>query len=133
MDMQQFIQEYYNAWREGGEEQILSFYADNVVIDMLGIPLRVEGRQAMLENIIRPFNAAFPGSDHKIRNLVRQGDQIAVEYILTGVHTGTFAGMPASGRTISLPGCSVYRVQDKRIVRGAIYYNAATLFEQLGA
>lgn len=132
-EMEQFIQEYFDAWREGNTENILSYYSEDVVINLLGGPALLEGKNAVAENFVLPFTEAFPGNVHKIQNLVHQGNQIVIEWMFTAIHKGDYGGIPPSGRTVNLPGCSVYTVEGRQITRGNLYFNGPTLMEQIGA
>ena len=48
IDVREFIQEYFDAWQEGVTEKILSYYSDDVVINLLGGPALLEGRSPSL-------------------------------------------------------------------------------------
>jgi len=132
VDIRQFMQQYFDAWQESVPEKILPYYSDDVVIDVLGVPALLEGKQAVTEHFVRPFTKAFPGNIHQIRNLIHQGNQVVIEWMFVAVHKGEFAGIPGTGRTVNVPGCSVYTVDGDQIRRGHIYFNGPTLMQQLG-
>ncbi len=132
-DIREFIQEYFAAWQEGVTEKILSYYSDDVVINLLGGPALLEGKAAVTENFVLPFTKGFPGNVHKILNLVHQGNQVVIEWMFTAIHKGDFGGIPPTGRTVNLPGCSVYTVEGRQITRGNLYFHGPTLTEQLTA
>ena len=127
----EFMQEYFDAWQEGVTEKILSYYSDDVVINLLGGPALLEGKSAVTENFVLPFTKGFPGNVHNIVNLVHQGNQVVIEWMFTAVHKGDFGGIPPTGRTVNLPGCSVYTVEGRQITRGNLYFHGPTLTEQL--
>ncbi len=133
MDIREFMQQYFDVWEEGITEKILSYYPDDVVINLLGGPALLEGKAAVAENFVLPFTKGFPGNVHNILNLVHQGNQVVIEWMFTAVHKGEFGGIPATGRTVNVPGCSVYTVEGRQITRGNIYFNNPTLMQQLGA
>ena len=133
IDTRQFIQQYFDAWEESVAEKILSYYSDDVVIDVLGVPALLEGKPAVAENFVLPFTRAFPGNVHKILNFIHQGNQVVIEWMFTAVHKGEFSDMPATARTVNVPGCSVYTIEGDQITRGHIYFNGPTLLKQLGA
>ncbi len=76
---------------------------------------------------------AFPGNVHKILNLVHQGDEVVIEWKFNAIHNGEFSGIPPTGRTVNLPGGSVYTVAGRQITRGNLYFHGPTLMEQLKA
>lgn len=131
-DIRAYTQEYFDAWTEGDLEKILAYYSDDVVINLLGVPALLEGKVAVTKGFVVPFTKGFPGNVHNILNLVHEGNQVVVEWMFVAVHKGDFAGVPPTGRTVKLPGCSVYTVENGIITRGILYYNGPTLMEQLG-
>ncbi len=131
-DIREYMQEYFNAWTEGGTENILSYYSDDVVINLLGGPALLEGKVAVSQNFVVPFNKGFPGNVHKVLNFIHQGNQVVIEWMFTAVHKGEFGGIQPTGRAVNLPGCSVYTVEDGKITAGNLYFNMPTLLAQLG-
>ena len=131
-DMRKFMQAYFDAWTEGALDKIRSYFSDGIVINLLGVPALLDGKEAVTKNFVLPFIQAFPGNVHKMQNLVHQGNQVVIEWMFVAVHKGDFVGIPPTGRTVNLPGCSVYTVEGGHITRGHLYYNGPTLLEQLG-
>jgi steroid delta-isomerase-like uncharacterized protein len=131
-DIREYMKEYFEAWTEGDVENILAYFTDDVTISLLGVPVLLEGKAAVTEGFVVPFAKGFPGNIHHVLNLVHEGNQVVVEWMFTAVHSGNFAGIPATGRSVKLPGCSVYTVEGGKISRGLLYYNGPTLMEQLG-
>jgi steroid delta-isomerase-like uncharacterized protein len=115
------------------QDLVLSYYTDDVVINLLGGPALLEGKAAVAENFVGPFTKGFPGNIHKILNLVHQGNQVVIEWMFTAIHKGDFGGIPPTGKTVNLPGCSVYTVEGRQITRGNLYFHGPTLMEQLRA
>jgi len=53
-----FIQEYIDAWKGTDEDKILSYYSDDVTIQLPTGTL--EGKAAVRDNFVHPFVTAFP-------------------------------------------------------------------------
>ena len=126
-DIHVFIQEYFHAWTEGKLETILSYFSDDVVINLLGGPALLEGKKAVSDNFVVPFTNGFPGNVHIIQNYIQQGNQVVIEWLFTAQHKGEFGGVPATGNQVQLPGCSVYTVEKGQITRGNLYFDGPTL------
>src|SRR6185369_17297885 len=133
VDVRTFIQEYFDAWKGTDENSILAYYSDDVV---LHLPTGVlKGKTAVRDNFVRPFIAAFPGNVHSIRNLAHAKNLVAVEWNFEAVHKGAFARVEATGKKVSVPGCSFYEYDlgTRMIPAGRIYFDLATLLRQIGA
>lgn len=127
-----FIEEYFEAWKGTDVERIMSYYAPNIV---LHVPTGVaEGQQEVRDRFVRPFVAAFPGNVHSVVHLAHGSNLVAVEWTFRAVHRGDFAGHPASGRTVEVPGGSFYEydLRARLITAGRIYFDRATLLRQIG-
>src|SRR5688572_11771885 len=91
-----FIAEYFDAWKGTNENQILAYFADDVVLQLPTGTL--DGKVAVRDNFVRPFIAAFPGNVHAIQNLAHARNLVGVEWSFEAVHKGAFASTPATGR-----------------------------------
>ena len=132
-EVRAFVQEYFDAWKGTDEHKILAHYSDDVVIQL---PTgRLEGKQAVRDNFVRPFIAGFPGNVHAIRNLAHERNLVAVEWNFEAVHSGPFANIAATGKQVQVPGCSFYEYDlgTRTIPAGRIYFDLGTLLRQIGA
>ena len=59
-DVESFIHEYYDAWGGTDLDRIMSYYAENVVLQIPG--MLMEGKEAVRDQFVRPFITAFPGN-----------------------------------------------------------------------
>jgi steroid delta-isomerase-like uncharacterized protein len=65
--------------------------------------------------LVEAFLAAFPDFHTDIRDVVADGDRVAVRYVEGGTHAGDFIGVPASGLKVMWPGIGIFRVEDGKI------------------
>ena len=103
VDVQSFINDYYAAWGGTDEDRIMSYYAENVVLQIPG--MLMEGKEAVRDQFVRPFITAFPGNWHVVRNINHQPGLVVVEWSFEANHKARFAGHATSGARIKLPGC----------------------------
>jgi len=132
IDVESFINEYFGAWQGTDADIIMSYYAENVVIQVPG--LHLEGKTAVREQFVLPFITGFPGNRHIPQNMVFGQGVVVVEWSFEAEHRGTFAGVPATGAHVRVPGCSVYEYDSatRQITAGRIYFDAGTLLKQIG-
>ena len=87
-DGESFLNEYYGAWSGMDEDRILSFYADNVVLQIPGTLM--EGKEALRDQFVRPFITAFPGNRHLVKNMIFAPGVAIVEFNFEARHQGSF-------------------------------------------
>jgi steroid delta-isomerase-like uncharacterized protein len=132
-DIRVFIDEYYKAWGGTDEDRILSYYAETVLVELPG--MLINGKAALREQFVRPFIAAFAGNRHIVKNMIFGKDTVVVEFSFEADHNGPFAGRPATGITVKVPGCGVYEFDpvDRKITAARIYFEFATLLKQIAS
>ena len=59
------------------------------------------------------------------------GEQNSIEADFVGTHTGEFAGVQATGRTVRVPYSVVYDLRGDKIARLRMYFPVSLLVEQL--
>ena len=85
---------------------------------------------ALIEHICQ-VEAAFPAYEVVAEELIAERDLVAVRALFQGVHRGPFAGIPATGRAVSVPFMIIYRVAHESIVEHWMQFDGAALIAQL--
>lgn len=128
-----FINDYYNAWSGSDVDLIMSFYSDDVVLQIPGAV--IDGNQAVREQFVRPFITAFPGNRHVIKNLIFGSGCVVVEWSFEAQHNGPFQGRAATGARVEVPGSGVYEYDaaKRQITRARLYFDVGTLLQTITA
>lgn len=97
----------------------------------------VSDRDEGLRQHIAATEAAFPHYALLVDDLIAEGDKVVVRFSLRAMHQGEFMGLPATGRSITVPGLIIYRVaanedMEAKIVEHWLQIDALALMEQLG-
>src|SRR5215469_11166879 len=131
MDVESFVHEYYDAWGGTDEDRIMSYYAEDVVLQIPG--MLMEGKEAVRHQFARPFITAFPGNRHFVKNMIFGPGVVNVEFVFEAQHRGPFAGHAATGAQVKLPGCGVYEYDSakRHITAGRIYFDVGTLLQTI--
>lgn len=66
-------------------------------------------------------------------DILAQGDKVVQRWTNSGVHSGPFLGVPATGEPVEFSGMSIYTVKDGRIVEDWTLFDAVGLMQQIGA
>lgn len=76
--------------------------------------------------------AAFSDRDVEIADQVVNGDKVATRWRATGVHSGEFNGIPATGRHVRMTGISIDRIAAGKVIESWEVTDDAGLLRQLG-
>lgn len=120
------MERYFNAAHDD-----VSMLADNVLFTIMDSGETYRGPQAvpgMLEDF---YQKAFEAKT-ETRNILYADGQAVGEWDFVGKHVGEFVGIPASGKSVRVPLCVVYQVENDKITQGRVYFQMASLLRQLG-
>jgi steroid delta-isomerase-like uncharacterized protein len=130
-DLAGMIRQMYEAWNAKDLDRCASFAHPDA--QMTNVPF---GEQLGFRQYVANWARAFPDGKLEIRRVVAQGDDAFVEMTGRGTHTGTLTGpagdLPATQRRVELGCVECFRFRDGRIAEGRIYFDAFSLFKQLG-
>lgn len=87
-----------------------------------------EGVRQNLEVLLK----AFPDARIEVEQILASGDFVVIRTRVAATHKGNFAGIAATNKAISMRGCNVVELRNGKAIRGRIYADNATLFQQLG-
>src|SRR5215831_19059004 len=126
-----FMDEYYAAWGGTDEDRIMSYYAENVTVQIPGCLM--QGQSAVREQFVRPFITAFRGNRHFVKNIVLGRGVAVIEFVFKAEHTGPFEGHAPTDASIELPGCGFYEYDSakRQITAARIYFDVGTLLKQI--
>jgi steroid delta-isomerase-like uncharacterized protein len=75
----------------------------------------------------------FPDFDILVEDVVAEEDKVVKRWVFMGTHSGEFAGVPPTGKRVTMRGITLYRLTRGKV--SAIYWNydVLGLLQQLGA
>ena len=131
-DLRKFIVEYTDeVWNRGNVDAMDRYYAASYRHHDVSRP-----DVTSLDDYkqwARDLQAALSDMRVEAEDVIAADDGKAVKrWTATGVHTGSLAGIPATGKKVSFSGSSAYRVQNGRIVESWYVYDLFGLLQQLG-
>jgi len=91
---------------------------------------RVAGREAIGKLLHNFYCVAFDGCP-RITSQIITDDKAVIEGFFTGKHIGDFAGVPATGKIVTLPFCISYTLENGLIKEARIYSPGDLLLRQL--
>ena len=90
------------------------------------------GREGLKE-LVRYYTSAFPDARVMVEDQIAEGDKVVTRYSARGTHQGDFAGVPATGKEITVTGIGIDRIEGGKIVESWNELNQLSMLQQLGA
>ena len=109
-----------------------AFLTEDVAMKMMEIGQEVRGRQAVIDAIVTWHRQTFDGHLELADMIVADG-KAGAELVFVGVHTGEFAGIPATGKNLRVPYTAFYTVVGEKIAEIRLYGLASGIVAQLTA
>ena len=110
--------------------------ADDIVMDdfveLDPLPGQAQGREGLKE-MIRHMRSAFPDIRWTIDEMVAEGNKVLTRFTWSGTHQGTFLGVPATGRRITVKGMVIDRLEAGKMADSRILMDTLGMMQQLGA
>ena len=106
----------HEIWNTGDLGSIERVYAPNFVAHWppsSEVPER-QGIDGVRFGVTR-IRTAFPDWHEQVLDIFGAGDRVVTRYVSTGTHSGTFWGIPPTGRQIEIEEMSIYRCVDELV------------------
>ncbi|HEY7447315.1 MAG TPA: nuclear transport factor 2 family protein [Vicinamibacterales bacterium] len=131
MDRERLVQRYFDAWNAHDARAIVSTFSKNGTYADPTTPGPLSG-EAIGQNAEQLWSS-FPDVTFQIRSHGSMSDgRFAAEWTMKGTNTGSFAGLPPTGRGVVLPGADFIRVSENGIDLVQGYFDAGEVPRQLG-
>jgi steroid delta-isomerase-like uncharacterized protein len=78
------------------------------------------------------FRTAFPGFQTEIEDILAEGDKVSARIRLRGTNSGSFQGMPPTGKAVDVKATGIFRVVDGKVTDNWVNMDMLGLLQQLG-
>ncbi len=126
----QMHDQHLTAQTQGNTSALHNDYAHNAVVEDSMYSTPFVGKAAIIARKTLGL-AATTDAKITVTNRIAIGNQVTVEWLATGIHTGDLPGLPASGKAYTLRGVTVVIRENGKITREALYYDVADFYNQL--
>jgi steroid delta-isomerase-like uncharacterized protein len=123
------MRSYLDALLARGE--FADYFTDDVTWTTVGTEQRMQGREPVRDFLVWMHSQAFDARP-KVKTLVVDDGQAALEADFIGTHIGEFLGMAATGKSVQVPYCVVYDLRDDKIAALRAYIPMELFAQQLG-
>ena len=112
------------------ERTLACFHRPRYDIKPLGKPY--DGPDAVRE-LLATLYTAFPDFSVEPVRLHHADEAVIVETILTGTQEGEFAGLAPTGRSMSVPLCTIFEFDGDKLIGEQVFFDLSTVIRQLQA
>ena len=126
----EIVRRYQEAYNNNDLDALSEIVAMDVLTPriMAGVPSGLEGAKAVHQIMLK----GFPDFHTRIDDLIAEEDKVAAQITMTGTNTGTFMGMPPTGKRVEFTGIFIARIGNGRIVEHWGEEDSVSLMRQLG-
>ena len=123
---------YLDALNAHDIPAVLEFMRDDVVYSDMAVGERMEGRAATGEFL--GLMATNVSSDYRFDNeqVLIDGESFALVWTMSGTKDRGDERVPATGRRFAVPGVSIGRLRDGKVLEQRDYWNMAAFLMQIG-
>ena len=126
------IDSYSKTWElvvnEGKVNVLDTAYAPEIVLHTVPEIKGIAGAKAYYAN----FVTGFSNRKFIVKDMYASGDKVTKYWQFKGTHTGDFMGIPATGKTVDIEGCTIARMVNGKIVEERDFMDNMSFLTQLG-
>jgi steroid delta-isomerase-like uncharacterized protein len=134
-DLDRMLDDWAMAWssaENNDPERVLALFANDCVFEDVTFGVVARGKEE-LRGFVNGAFAAIPDFKYRLTSRFAADQWAAIEWVMSGTHTGDFPGMPATGKRFSsVRGSSILELEAGKIRRQSDYWDAATFMRQVG-
>jgi predicted ester cyclase len=124
------VRSYQEIYNSNDLDSLIEVVSEDLLTPkiMPGIPTGIEGAKAAHRIML----AGFPDYQTIIDDLFAEGDKVAARITMSGTNTGSFMGIPPTGKHVSFTGIYIARIANGKIVEHWGEEDGVSLLQQLG-
>lgn len=119
------------VWNQGQWELSPQSYHDDIVVHTPTHRHPLRGRDEFHE-MWHDLHTGYPDFHIEIEDIFAEGDRVAVRFTMTGTNTGPLAGMPATGKPVTIKELGLFRFRGERIEEIWFMTDSMAIGRQLG-
>jgi steroid delta-isomerase-like uncharacterized protein len=125
--LERFVEEVINQGRVEAADELV----EENFVELDPLPGQQQGREG-LKDVIRMMRSGFPDIHWIVEETIASGDKVVSRFKWSGTHRGEFLGIPATGRTITVPGVVIDRLNGGKMADSRILMDTLGMMQQLG-
>ena len=123
---------YDNVWdvviNKGNVNFLDTAYAADVVLHTVPEIKGKDSAKAYYANYV----TGFSNREFIVKEIFAKGDRVVKYWQFKGTHTGPFFGIPATGKTVNVIGCTIAKVVNGKITEEQDFFDNYEFLKQIG-
>lgn len=116
------------AWVKGNMAAIDEFCSAELTHNMSGYAPGREG----VKQMVTMTRTALPDVRAILDDVIAEGDKVVARWTMSGTHQGSMHGVPPTGNRVTVPGITIFRFANGKIVERWDHWDTLGLMQQLG-
>jgi steroid delta-isomerase-like uncharacterized protein len=125
--IRRFFEEIFNQGNLAVADEIVGV----AYINHNAAPTETPGREG-LKQFVSYARAGLRDLQFTVDDQLAEGDKVVTRWTATGIHQGEFAGIPGTGKPVTMTAINIHRVVAGQIQEGWLQWDALGLLQQLG-
>jgi steroid delta-isomerase-like uncharacterized protein len=124
------VRQFFGVLNHGRLDTLDELLVPNYIAHFAGMPAPM-GREDFTQ-FMAAFIAAFPDQQHRVEELIAEGEKVALRLVIRGTHQGPFNGIPPTGKPVTITAINILRIENGKIVEHWSEGDNLGMLQQLG-
>lgn len=131
-DNKALVRRYYDEVFNQRDVDLVDQLAVDDYVEHDPFPGQGDGRDDLKARVQLILDAMRP-LRFEVQDVVAEGDTVVVRWVQRGTQSGSFMGIPPTGREFTIAGIDIHRLRDGRMAEHWHVVDLFALLQQLGA
>lgn len=131
-DNKALVRRYYDEVFNQRDVDLVDQLAVEDYVEHDPFPGQGDGRDDLKARVQLILDAMRP-LRFEVQDVVAEGDTVVVRWVQRGTQSGSFMGIPSTGREFTIAGIDIHRLRDGRMAEHWHVVDLFALLQQLGA
>lgn len=110
------VRALHDLWCSGDVDKIPEIYSEDFLVHWPhGFKVNESHGYDGVREAILSIKKGIPDWYEDVKDMIVSEDKVVTRYTSTGTHKGTYAGVAATGKKMSLDEISIYRIADGKV------------------
>ncbi|HEY5903620.1 MAG TPA: ester cyclase [Anaerolineales bacterium] len=124
------VRRYYEEVHNQGKRELLKEIAAEDYVEHNPFPGQGQGLDGFRQRV-EALQGAFT-MNFTIEDMIAEGDKVVVRWTNHNLHQGPFLGVPATGKSVTVSGIDIHRLQNGKLAEHWDVVDMLGLLQQLG-